>query len=142
MLTVVLAVVSITVIYVAKAVVVPLALAVLFAFLLAPLVTLLERIRLPRVLAIVIVISAAGGLLGAVGWTVFQQLIEVTDHLPAYTSNINDKMDSRGEQNQVCSTLAQVVAQAGLVPPEISADMPEKTVIPEYLPERVQLQPL
>jgi predicted PurR-regulated permease PerM len=91
---VVLAVVTIAVLYIAKSVVVPLALAVLFTFLLAPLVTLMERIRLPRVLAIVIVISAAGGLVGTVGWTVFRELVEVTDHLPAYTSNINDKIDT------------------------------------------------
>jgi predicted PurR-regulated permease PerM len=108
---VVLAVVAITVIYVAKAVVVPLALAVLFTFLLAPLVTLLERIRLPRVLAIVIVVSAAGGLLGTIGWTVFQQLVTVTDHLPAYTSNINDKIDTLHRSQQTSFMRAQMEAE-------------------------------
>ena len=111
LLTVVLAVVAITVIYVAKAVVVPLALAVLFTFLLAPLVTLLERIRLPRVLAIVIVVSAAGGLLGTIGWTVFQQLVTVTDHLPAYTSNINDKIDTLHRSQQTSFMRAQMEAE-------------------------------
>ena len=107
LLTVVLAVVTITVLYVAKAVIVPLALAVLFTFLLAPLVTLLERIRLPRVLAIILVICAAGGLLSAVAWTVFRQLVQVTEHLPAYTSNINDKMDTLHRRKQTSFTRAQ-----------------------------------
>ncbi|HET9088331.1 MAG TPA: AI-2E family transporter [Acidobacteriaceae bacterium] len=108
LLTVVLAVVTITVLYVAKAVIVPLALAVLFTFLLAPLVTLLERIRLPRVLAIVLVICAAGGLLGTIAWTMFRQLIQVTDHLPAYTSNIDDKMDTLHREKETSFTRAQI----------------------------------
>ena len=37
---------------------------------------------------------AAGAVLGAVSWTVFMQLIEVTDALPAYTTNIQDKIQS------------------------------------------------
>ena len=84
----------VAVLYLAKSVVVPLALAILFTFLLAPLVTLLERIRLPRILAILFVILASGSIVGSIGWIVFRQLVEVTDHLPAYTSNINDKVEA------------------------------------------------
>jgi predicted PurR-regulated permease PerM len=86
------AVIAIAVLYLAKTVVVPLALAILFTFLLAPLVTLLERIRLPRVLAILLVISTFACALGWIGWTVGKQLVEVTAHLPAYRMNIADKL--------------------------------------------------
>lgn len=92
LLTIVTAVVTIAVLYLAKPVLVPLALAILFTFLLAPLVTLLERIRLPRVLAIFLVILLAGGVVGAIGWTVTRQLVEVVVHLPVYRSNITDKI--------------------------------------------------
>ena len=85
---------TIAVLYLAKTVVVPLALAILFTFLLAPLVTLLERIRLPRVLAVLVVILAASIALGAVGWTVFNQLISVTDHMADFTYNIDRKLDA------------------------------------------------
>ncbi len=85
---------AIAVLYLAKAVVVPLALAILFSFLLSPLVTLLERIRLPRVLAIVVVILAAGIAVGTIGWTVFNQLVSVTDHMADFTYNINRKLDA------------------------------------------------
>lgn len=94
LLTIVVAVVTIAVLYLAKEVVVPLALAILFSFLLAPLVTFLQRIRLPRVLAISLVILAAGGIVGGGGWTVFRQLVDVTANLPAYAANINEKLDS------------------------------------------------
>jgi len=85
---------TIAVLYLAKTVVVPLALAILFAFLLSPLVTLLERIRLPRVLAIIVVILAAGIAVGSIGWTVFNQLVSVTDHMADFTYNINRKLEA------------------------------------------------
>ena len=85
---------AIAVLYLAKTVVVPLALAILFSFLLSPLVTLLERIRLPRVLAIIVVILAAGMVVGTIGWTVFNQLVSVTDHMADFTYNINRKLDA------------------------------------------------
>ena len=94
LLAVIVTVAVITTLYLAKTVILPLALALLFTFVLAPLVTCLERIRLPRIVAIPIVILAAGAVLGAVGWTVFVQLVEVTDALPAYTTNIHDKLQA------------------------------------------------
>jgi predicted PurR-regulated permease PerM len=94
LLAVIVTVVVITTLYLAKTVILPLALALLFTFVLAPLVTCLERIRLPRIVAIPIVILTAGAVLGAVGWTVFIQLVEVTNDLPAYTTNIHDKLQA------------------------------------------------
>ncbi|MGC1922101.1 MAG: AI-2E family transporter [Acidobacteriaceae bacterium] len=85
---------TIAVLYLAKTVVVPLALAILFSFLLSPLVTLLERVRLPRLLAIIVVILAAGIAVGAVSWTVFNQLVTVTDHMADFTYNINRKLET------------------------------------------------
>jgi predicted PurR-regulated permease PerM len=85
---------AIAVLYLAKTVVVPLALAILFSFLLSPLVNLLERIRLPRVLAIIVVILAAGIAVGTIGWTVFNQLVSVTDHMADFTYNINRKLET------------------------------------------------
>src|SRR6202167_1141970 len=87
-------VVLITVLYLAKTVILPLALAMLLTFVLAPVVTCLERIRLPRGVAIPVVLLAAGAILGSIGWTVFVQLVEVTNALPAYTTNIQDKIQS------------------------------------------------
>lgn len=85
---------AIAVIYLAKTAVVPLALAILFSFLLSPLVTLLERVRLPRVVAIMVVILAAGIAVGTMGWTVFNQLVSVTDHMADFTYNINRKLQT------------------------------------------------
>lgn len=92
LLYVAVTVVVIAALYFAKIVFLPLALAMLFAFLLAPLVTLLEKIHLPRVLAIVLVMLVFGSGLGAIGWTIVTQLIQVTEQLPDYRANIADKV--------------------------------------------------
>jgi predicted PurR-regulated permease PerM len=94
LLAVVVTVLVITTLYLAKTVILPLALALLFTFVLAPVVTRLERARLPRVVAIPTVMLAAAVVLGTVGWIVFTQLIAVTDALPAYTSNVQEKIHS------------------------------------------------
>lgn len=94
LLTLLVAVITIAVLYLAKVVLLPLAFSILFAFLLAPLVTLLERIRLPRVPAILVVMLTFGCIAGAIGWTVTTQLIDVTAHLPAYRANITEKMEA------------------------------------------------
>jgi predicted PurR-regulated permease PerM len=85
---------AIAVLYFAKSVVVPLALAILFAFLLSPLSALLERIRVPRLLAVIVVILGASIALGTIGWAVFNQLVSVTDHMADFTYNINRKLDA------------------------------------------------
>src|ERR1700722_12649773 len=87
-------VVSVAVLYFAKQVLVPLALAVLFAFLLTPVVTVLERLRLGRIPSVMLVLIVSFSLIGAVGWVVANQLIEVINQLPNYTSNIREKMES------------------------------------------------
>ena len=94
LLAVLVTVVLITVLYLAKTVILPLALAMLLTFVLAPVVTCLERIRLPRGVAIPVVLLAAGAILGSISWTVFVQLVEVTNALPSYTTNIQDKIQS------------------------------------------------
>jgi predicted PurR-regulated permease PerM len=81
MMTVVLVVAAL---YLAKVVFLPLAFAILFAFLLAPLVSSLQRFRLPRVLAVVLVIAGLAATLGSVGWLAGSQLIELAGDLPKY----------------------------------------------------------
>ena len=87
-------VVSIAALYFAKEIFIPLALAVLFAFLLTPLVVGLERLKLGRILSVTLVLIVSFSLVGGVGWVVANQLIEVINELPNYTSNIREKMES------------------------------------------------
>ncbi|MGA8732135.1 MAG: AI-2E family transporter [Terracidiphilus sp.] len=107
LLAVILAVVLIAVLYLAKTVIFPLALALLLTFILAPLVTWLERIRFPRILAVLCVIVAAGAILAVAGWMVSTQLIEVADDFPAYSLNLQNKIESFRQSKTTRFTRAQ-----------------------------------
>jgi predicted PurR-regulated permease PerM len=113
-LTLVGAVVVITALYFARVMLVPLALAILFTFLLAPLVGALERIRIPRFAAIFLVVAIAVFGIGVLGWTVGNQLIDVTNQLPSYKTNIKEKIDSiRNPKNRRLDKAANAMKELG-----------------------------
>src|SRR5262249_48968975 len=66
--------------------------AVLLTFLLAPLVTLLERWRLPRVPAVVLVMVLALGVVGGIGTVLVRQGGSLGGELPLYEDNIRQKI--------------------------------------------------
>lgn len=81
----------VAVLYTAQAVLVPIALAVLLTFLLAPVVNPLQR-RIGRVPAVLLVAVLTFTVLGAVGWLTTRQLTLVVQELPAYRENIRQKI--------------------------------------------------
>ena len=89
-----IAVLAVAVLYLAKVLLLPLGIAILFAFLLAPVVALLERVRLPRPAAALIVIFGFSALLIVAAWTLFTQLVAVADDLPTYRENITLKLEA------------------------------------------------
>jgi len=80
--------------YWARPVLIPLALAILLTFLLAPLVTWLTRRHLGRVLSAVLVTLAALALTGFIGWTIARQVTALVESYPKYEKNINAKIAS------------------------------------------------
>jgi predicted PurR-regulated permease PerM len=78
--------------YLAAEVLKPLALAILLSFALVPISRQLERIKLPRVFAVVLTVLLVMGGLGAIGYKVGQQLDSLADHLPEYERRIGDKI--------------------------------------------------
>lgn len=79
--------------YFAQEVFIPLAVAVLLTFLLAPAVTWLERRGMRGVLAVLLVVATALGVLGTITWTVQRQFVEVAGKLPDYQDNIRNKLE-------------------------------------------------
>jgi predicted PurR-regulated permease PerM len=78
--------------YFAREVILPIALAVLISFLLAPLVNRLERWRLGRVPSVVIVVMLTLAVLATVSFVVAKQTLDLAERLPDYRQNIKDKM--------------------------------------------------
>ena len=89
-----IAVLAVAVLFLAKVLLLPLGIAILFAFLLAPVVAQLERLRLPRPAAALIVIFGFSALLLVATWTLFTQLVAVADDLPTYRDNITAKLEA------------------------------------------------
>ena len=81
----------IAVLYWAQAVLVPIALAALLAFMLAPLVTMLQR-WIGRVASVVSVVALTSALFGLAGWGLFRQATSLIDELPQYRANIHRKV--------------------------------------------------
>jgi predicted PurR-regulated permease PerM len=82
------------VLYFARVVFIPLALAVLVAFLLAPLVTRLRRWGLWRLPSVLIAVHVAFIAIGAFGFLMAVQLTELGHKMPEYEQNIHNKMKS------------------------------------------------
>jgi predicted PurR-regulated permease PerM len=88
----VIGVIAVGVLFWVQEVFIPLVIAVLLAFLLNPLVRGLQRSGLGRVPSVIVIVVLAGALFGGVGWLVTQQVGGLVQQLPAYTSNIKQKI--------------------------------------------------
>jgi predicted PurR-regulated permease PerM len=84
--------VSCAALYFGQAVLVPLVLAGLLTFMLAPLVSRLDRLRVPRVVGVLLVMTLVGGVLGGLGYVVTGQLQNFAAELPTHRQNIRVKI--------------------------------------------------
>lgn len=92
MATAVLAVIIVMTLYFGREIVIPIALAILLSFVLAPLVGLLQRIRVPRGIAAVSVVVLAFALLFVIGSLLASQLTQLASELPRYQSTISENI--------------------------------------------------
>src|SRR3954465_12875418 len=77
--------------YVGREILIPLALAALLSFLLAPLVTRLEK-WLGRIGATLAAVAVLFGGIGGIGWVLTHEVIELADRLPSFQGNIQEKL--------------------------------------------------
>ena len=112
--------------YFAKVVFVPLALAILFSFVLTPLVRLLERARLGRAFAVLLVLLVVLTGMGTMGWLIARQFADVINQLPLYQANMERKIDalhlSKSSTLKNASTTVTELKKALVAPPEAPAD--------------------
>ncbi|MGD0212052.1 MAG: AI-2E family transporter [Terriglobales bacterium] len=80
--------------YFGREVLIPLALAVVLAFVFTPVVGGLQKCHLGRVPAVLVVLLLAFTVIGTLGWVVTGQLMDIVDQLPNYEDNIHAKIES------------------------------------------------
>ena len=103
--TAILAVIIIAMLYFGREIFVPIALAILLSFVLAPVVVILQRLRVPRGLAVVSVAILAFALIFALGSLLATQLTQLAGDLPRYQSTISEKIQSFRETKAGRGTL-------------------------------------
>jgi predicted PurR-regulated permease PerM len=91
---VVLAAVLIGTLYVGREVFVPIALAILLSFVLAPLVRVLERWRIPRPVSVIGVVLLAFASIFVVGGMIAAQVAQLAGDLPRYELTMREKIKS------------------------------------------------
>lgn len=89
--TVVLTSFVLATLYFGRELLIPLALSALLTFLLAPLVTRLEQ-WIGRIAAVLLVVALIFTAVGAAGWMLTRQLVDLATKLPEYKGNIITKM--------------------------------------------------
>jgi predicted PurR-regulated permease PerM len=101
----ILAAIIVMVLYYGRDIIIPIALAVLLSFVLAPLVRLVQRLRIPRSLAVVSVVVIAFAFIFAMGSLLATQLAQLAGDLPRYQSTISEKIQSFRETTAGRGTL-------------------------------------
>jgi predicted PurR-regulated permease PerM len=92
--TVLIAVVVVAALYFARDVLVPIALALLLSFVLAPLVGFLQRWHFPRILAVMLVGMLAFSVIFGLGASMVSQVTQLARDLPGYQSTLREKIQS------------------------------------------------
>jgi predicted PurR-regulated permease PerM len=98
-------VVVVAVLYLAREILVPIALAVLLSFVLAPLVRLLQGLQVPRSLAVIGAVTAALAVSASLATMVMVEVNQLANDLPRYQSTLSDKMHN----------LRDAIGRAGLL---------------------------
>ncbi|MCK3781114.1 AI-2E family transporter [Ensifer sesbaniae] len=133
--TLVASAVTVAVLYFARDVFLPLAIAILLTFALAPGVSRLRRTGCPRSVAVVGTVTTAFLFLTAFGVIVALQISEVARDVPRYQSNIVEKVRSlkeAGSESQIIDRLSRVMERISV---ELSRPEEDLAVSPATVPE-------
>jgi predicted PurR-regulated permease PerM len=105
--TVLVAAAIIAALYFGREVLLPMALAVLLSFVLAPPVKLLQRLYLPRFAAVTVVVLLAFGVIFGLATLMFAQVSQLAGDLPRYQSNLAEKVQTLRGAATASGTLEQ-----------------------------------
>jgi predicted PurR-regulated permease PerM len=140
----------VTALYLAREVLVPITVAILLSFVMAPLVDFLRRIRLGRLPSVLLAVGTALGILVFVGTIVGSQVAQLGTHAPEYAKTIKQKITSVRDYglNRASGILGKVGYDATTPPsssqapshpapaPDSQAAQPESPSTPLALIER------
>ena len=144
--TLAVAVVVVAALYLAREVLVPITLAILLSFVLAPLVALLRRVGLPRVPSVVMAVLVALGVLLMLGGVIGAQVASLADDVPRYAATVERKVDAVrsytiGQVTAMTNTLGRQMAPPAAPPAPASppSDAPKPVPVEVHQPDPTPL---
>ena len=131
--------------YFGKDILLPITVAVLLSFVLSPLVGILRRLRIPRVVAVVFSVGLALAIIGGVGALLGSQIVEVAGDLPLYQTTIEKKVDvlrkaTLGRIAEVTSRFRGTFGQVGQISPPPPSSSAQRAYQLYWARAPVQLQ--
>lgn len=114
--------------YFGKEVLVPVTLALLLAFLLAPLVGVLRRLRLGRVPAVLLGVVLALGVVLSIGAIIGTQIAELSTNIPNYIGTVESKISTVREYT--VGHITKLADSVGIAHEAIGLDVPPPPVAP------------
>ena len=100
--------------YVGREVLLPLALAILLSFVLTPPLLLLRRLKVPRIFAVGIVVTAAFAIIFGLGWMMSREATNLAAALPSYRATLSEKIQSLRQstsESKVLESAGDVLSQ-------------------------------
>lgn len=122
--------------YLAREVILPIALAVMLAFALNPFVNLLRRLRLGRVLSVLLAVVTAVSIIASLATMMAFQIGQIAEELPLYEATIEEKVDSLragvlGRASRIAENLGRQIERATETPPEGADAAPAAAPAPD-----------
>jgi predicted PurR-regulated permease PerM len=108
--------IAVAVLYFAREVFMPLAIALLLTFALAPVVTFVRRTGLPRIVAVILVVTATFIGLAAFSFVVATQVADLARNVPTYQTNILTKIQNlkkAGTEDGVIKRVSDAIQRVG-----------------------------
>lgn len=127
------------VLYFGRELLIPLVLAVLLSFVLAPVARLLRRVHLPRSASVLVAVTLAASVILGMGALVGSQATSLAENLPAYQTAVMEKLGrlqaSGGMLDRITGTLQQMGHPGG-------AETPAAPATPRVAPNRATQAPM
>lgn len=118
---------AIAILYLAREILIPLAFAITLTFILAPAVAWLQKLRLGRFPSVLLVMVLSVAISGAIGWVIFDELVQVVNDLPSYQQNIHNKIEVMNAPGK--GALGRAAASVRALGQELADGMP--SIVPE-----------
>ncbi|MDX6750753.1 AI-2E family transporter [Geminicoccaceae bacterium 1502E] len=139
--TVLVGAVAVAALYLGREVFIPLALAALLSFALAPLANRLKRLGLGRALPVLVVVVGALGLVSAFSWLLADQALRLAADLPRYEYNLRQKIhffETGSARDNVLEQTAELLDRVQKEIDEVARDKEDAAAAADVLREITQ----